>query len=37
MEEKLLFEVADFLEMFVSKIEVPEAIVSLIADKKTTL
>jgi predicted transcriptional regulator YheO len=39
MDEKPLSEVADFLEMFVSEIEVPEAIrnetVSLNADKKS--
>jgi hypothetical protein len=39
MEEKPLSEVADFLEIFVSEIEVPEAIryetVSLNADKKS--
>jgi hypothetical protein len=39
MVEKPLSEVADFLEMSASKIDVPEAIrnenVSLIADKKT--
>jgi hypothetical protein len=39
MEEKILSEVADFLGMFVSEIDVPEAIrsetVSLNADKKS--